>query len=155
MQYCNVKLLVTLFSLSSLSSAVTTNVSFPPFAPTGGETILTNSSGTPQGGITWGFLVDTDGDGFDGLELLGTTVDLSSDGFFGASDDFFIAADQTTIGPDNLVFSEGTATVISYNLLDPLTSSPVAGGETYGLFFTDGYQVQITLTKGSSLLITV
>jgi len=146
MQYFNIKLLVTLFSLSSISSAVTTSLSESALL-SGVETILTNSSGTPQGGITWGFLVDTDGDGFDGLNLLGTTVDLSTDGFFGASDDFFIVADQPTISTPGF-FGIGAATQISYDLFnsDSNPSFPVIGGETYGLFFTDG----TTLTTSDS-----
>ena len=133
----SINILITLLlSAVTLSASVTLQI----------RTQLADSSGTPTNGMSWGVLVDTDGDGF-AVTSTGTIApgfDFTTNGVFGG-DNYFVGSSTTvTSGPFG-----GAGVALN---TDPIfLSGGVGASDSFGIFWTDGSAYGFVTEAGATL----
>lgn len=115
-------LLSVLFIGSSMGATLQISV------PTTDLTILNDSSGAPKGGMAWGIVVDTSGNGFANFDSDLNNFTLAN-GFINADDFFYLSANATLSSVDYL----GVATQIIANY----DEAGITGGKSYKILWFD------------------
>ena len=108
---------------------------------TGNQTILANSLGVPQTGLSWGIIVDTDNDGFDTYSPARGAINIAQDGFINGTDDYFFLSENPTV---SFFGSAGTATIINFDNND----AGGVGGDNYAIIWSDNTTINDGDTYG-------